>query len=91
MGVEVVTPEEYTGTVTGDLNKRRGLLEGMEMRVNAQVIKAKVPLSSLFGYITDLRTLTSGRAAATLTFSHYDQVPQNIAEKVMADAKGIKA
>jgi elongation factor G len=91
MSVEVVSPEEYTGSVTGDINKRRGILEGMEMRINAQVIKAKVPLSELFGYVTDLRTLTSGRAAASLTFSHYEQVPQNIADKVIADARGVKA
>jgi elongation factor G len=91
MSVEIVSPEEYTGSVTGDVNKRRGILEGMEMRINAQVIRAKVPLSELFGYVTDLRTLTSGRAAASLTFSHYEQVPQNIADKVIADARGVKA
>ncbi len=91
MSVEIVTPEEFTGSVTGDLNKRRGILEGMEMRINAQVIKGKVPLSELFGYVTDLRTLSSGRAAASLTFSHYEQVPQNIAEKVISTVKGIKA
>jgi elongation factor G len=91
MSVEIVTPEEFTGSVTGDVNKRRGILEGMEMRINAQVIKAKVPLSELFGYVTDLRTLTSGRAAASLTFSHYEQVPANISEKVIANARGVKA
>jgi elongation factor G len=91
MSVEIVSPEEFTGSVTGDVNKRRGILEGMEMRINAQVIRAKIPLSELFGYVTDLRTLSSGRAAASLTFSHYEQVPQNVAEKVIANARGVKA
>ncbi len=88
MGVEVVTPDEYTGSVTGDLNKRRGIMKGMDTRGVAQVIKADVPLSELFGYVTDLRTITSGRATASLTFSHYDPVPQNIAETVIASVKG---
>ena len=91
MSVEIVTPDEYTGTVTGDLNKRRGIMQGMEAKTNAQIIKAHVPLSELFGYVTDLRTISSGRAAASLTFSHYEQVPKNIAEKVIADAKGVSA
>jgi elongation factor G len=88
MAVEVVTPDEYTGALTGDLNKRRGLMKGMDTRGTSGVIKADVPLSELFGYVTDLRTLSSGRATASLTFSHYDPVPKNIAEKVIADAKG---
>jgi elongation factor G len=88
MAVEVVTPDEYTGSVTGDLNKRRGLMKGMDTRGVSQVIKADVPLSELFGYITDLRTITSGRATASLTFSHYYNVPKNIAEVVIAEAKG---
>ena len=88
MGVEVVTPDEFMGSVTGDLNRRRGLMRGMDSRGTAQVIKADVPLSELFGYITDLRTLTSGRAAASLTFSHYAQVPRNLAEKVIEEVKG---
>ena len=91
MGVEIVTPEEFTGTVTGDLNKRRGIMQGMEMKGTAQVIKAHVPLSQLFGYVTDLRTLTSGRASASLTFSHYEQVPQSIAEDVIKKSKGVSA
>jgi elongation factor G len=90
MGVEVVSPDEYTGSVTGDLNRRRGVMKGMDTRNGAQVIKADVPLSELFGYITDLRTITSGRAAASLTFSHYSPVPRNLAEKVIEDAKGGK-
>jgi elongation factor G len=88
MAVDVVTPDEYTGSVTGDLNKRRGLMKGMDTRGVAQVVKADVPLSELFGYITDLRTITSGRATASLTFSHYSPVPKNIAEKVIAETKG---
>ncbi|MFK7953604.1 MAG: elongation factor G [Ekhidna sp.] len=89
MGVEVVTPDEYTGSITGDLNKRRGMMKGMDTRGTSGVIKADVPLSELFGYVTDLRTISSGRATASLTFSHYDPVPKNIAEKVIADAKGL--
>ncbi|MEM9856408.1 MAG: elongation factor G [Bacteroidota bacterium] len=88
MAVEVVTPDEYTGSVTGDLNKRRGIMKGMDTRGVAQVIKCDVPLSELFGYVTDLRTITSGRATASLTFSHYDPVPQNIAETVISSVKG---
>ncbi len=91
MAVEVVTPDEYTGSLTGDLNKRRGMMKGMDTRGTSGVIKADVPLSELFGYVTDLRTLSSGRATASLTFSHYDPVPKNIAEKVIADAKGLAA
>ncbi|MEO9483515.1 MAG: elongation factor G [Ekhidna sp.] len=88
MAVEVVTPDEYTGTITGDLNKRRGMMKGMDTRGTSAVIKADVPLSELFGYVTDLRTNSSGRATASLTFSHYDPVPKNIAEGVIADVKG---
>jgi elongation factor G len=66
MGVEVISPDEYTGSVTGDLNRRRGIMKGMDTRGGAQVIKADVPLAELFGYVTDLRTITSGRASATL-------------------------
>ncbi|MEP2771272.1 MAG: elongation factor G [Fulvivirga sp.] len=88
MAVEVVTPDEYTGSVTGDLNKRRGIMKNMAPKGVANVIKASVPLSELFGYVTDLRTITSGRATATLTFSHYDTVPQNLAEQVISKVKG---
>jgi elongation factor G len=90
MGVEVITPDEYTGSVTGDLNRRRGVMKGMDTRNNAQVIKADVPLKELFGYVTDLRTITSGRASATLTFSHYSPVPRNLADKVIEEVKGAK-
>ncbi len=88
MSVEVLSPDEYTGSVTGDLNRRRGSLKGMDTRAGAQVIKADVPLSELFGYVTDLRTITSGRASASLTFSHYAPVPKNLAEKVIEEVKG---
>jgi elongation factor G len=88
MSVEVVTPDEYTGPVTGDLNKRRGIMKGMEPKGGAQVIKADVPLSELFGYVTDLRTISSGRATASLTFSHYDPVPSGIQEEIIKKSKG---
>jgi elongation factor G len=88
MSVEVMSPDEYTGSVTGDLNRRRGSLKGMDTRAGAQIIKADVPLSELFGYVTDLRTITSGRASASLTFSHYAPVPKNLADKVIEDVKG---
>jgi elongation factor G len=91
MGVEVISPDEYTGSVTGDLNRRRGIMKGMDTRGGAQVIKADVPLSELFGYVTDLRTITSGRASATLTFSHYAPVPKNLADKVIEEVKGTVA
>ncbi len=91
MGVEVISPDEYTGSVTGDLNRRRGLMKGMDTRGGAQVIKADVPLAELFGYVTDLRTITSGRASATLTFSHYAPVPKNLADKVIDEVKGAVA
>lgn len=88
MKVEVVTPDQYMGDVTGDLNRRRGMLEGMDTKGNAQVIKAKVPLSEMFGYVTQLRSLSSGRATSTMEFSHYAAAPNNIAEEVIAKAKG---
>ena len=88
MSVEVVTPDEYTGPVTGDLNKRRGIMKGMDTKGGAQIIKADVPLSELFGYVTDLRTISSGRASATLTFSHYDPVPTHLAEGIIEKVKG---
>jgi elongation factor G len=88
MKVEVVTPEQYMGDVTGDLNRRRGMLEGMDSRGNLQVIKAKVPLSEMFGYVTQLRSLSSGRATSTMEFSHYSPAPNNIAEEVIAKVRG---
>ena len=88
MKVEVLTPDQYMGDVTGDLNRRRGMLEGMDSRANLQVIKAKVPLSEMFGYVTQLRSLSSGRATSTMEFSHYNPAPNNIAEEVIAKQKG---
>ena len=88
MRIEVITPELYMGDVTGDLNRRRGMLEGMDTRAGAQVIKAKVPLSEMFGYVTQLRSLSSGRATSTMEFSHYSPAPNNIAEEVIAKVKG---
>ena len=88
MKVEVLTPDQYMGDVTGDLNRRRGMLEGMDSKHGVQVIKAKVPLSEMFGYVTQLRSLSSGRATSTMEFSHYAPAPNNIAEEVMAKAKG---
>jgi elongation factor G len=89
MHVEVLTPDEYTGPITGDLNRRRGIMRGMDSRNGAQVIKCDVPLSELFGYVTDLRTMSSGRATASLTFAYYEIVPNNIAEAVIEKAKGL--
>ncbi|WP_346236648.1 elongation factor G [Niabella insulamsoli] len=88
MKVEVLTPEQYMGDVTGDLNRRRGLMEGMDTRAGVQVIKAKVPLSEMFGYVTQLRSLSSGRASSTMEFAHYAPAPNNIAEEVIAKSKG---
>ncbi len=88
MKLEVITPEEYMGDVMGDLNKRRGQMEGVDTRAGAQVIKAKVPLSEMFGYVTSLRTISSGRATSTMEFSHYAETPRNITEEVLAKIKG---
>jgi elongation factor G len=83
--VEVVTPEEYMGDVIGDLNRRRGQMQGMEQRGNAQVISAMVPLSEMFGYATDVRSATQGRATYTMQFERYEEVPPNIAEKISGE------
>ncbi len=89
MKLEVVTPEESMGDVIGDLNKRRGQVEGMESsRTGARIVKAKVPLAELFGYVTALRTITSGRATSSMEFSHYAEVSTSIAKEVVAEAKG---
>jgi elongation factor G len=86
--VEVVTPEEFMGDVIGDLQRRRGRLDGMEQRGNAQVINAHVPLSEMFGYVTDLRSNTQGRATSTMQFEKYEEVPPNIAEKIVEHRSG---
>ncbi len=88
MKIEVLTPEENMGDVIGDLNKRRGQLEGMDTRAGSQVIKAKVPLAEMFGYVTQLRTLSSGRATSTMEFDHYADAPRNVQEEVLAKVNG---
>ncbi len=88
MAVEVVTPEENMGDIIGDLNKRRGQISGMEQKGNARVVKAKVPLSEMFGYVTVLRTLSSGRATSSMEFNKYDVVPNNVAQEVIEKAAG---
>lgn len=88
MKLEVVTPDEYVGPVIGDLNRRRGLPKGQDSRSGAIAVQAEVPLSEMFGYVTQLRTITSGRASSTMEFSHYAPVPKNIAEDVIEKAKG---
>ena len=86
MKLEVVTPEENMGDVIGDLNKRRGQVEGMEnSRSGARIVKAMVPLAEMFGYATDLRSRTQGRGVYTMTFDHYEEVPKNVAEKVISE------
>ena len=88
MKLEVLTPEENMGDIVGDLNRRRGQVNDMSDRNGSKVVKAIVPLSEMFGYVTSLRTLSSGRATSTMEFSHYAETPQNIAEEVIANAKG---
>ena len=88
MKLEVITPDDYTGEVMGDLNRRRGLLEGIDMKGNAQIVKAKVPLSEMFGYVTSLRTITSGRATSSMEFSHYAPAPKGVQEDVIAKSQG---
>lgn len=90
MGVEVITPEEYLGDVMGDLNSRRGRIEGFNARKDAQVIKSHVPLSEMFGYATILRSMTQGRAIYTMQFSHYSEVPKSIAEEIAEKTAGKK-
>jgi elongation factor G len=88
MAVEVVVPEEYMGDVIGDLNSRRGRIMGMESRAGAQIVNSEVPLSSMFGYATDLRSSTQGRATYSMVFDHYDPVPKAISEEIIAKVKG---
>jgi elongation factor G len=91
MKMDVVTPEENMGDIVGDLNRRRGQVNAMDDRAGAKVVKADVPLSEMFGYVTTLRTLSSGRATSTMEFSHYAQTPSNVSEEVIAKAKGVTA
>ncbi|ACM21969.1 translation elongation factor G [Geotalea daltonii FRC-32] len=88
MSVEVVVPEDYMGDVIGDLNSRRGRIMGMESRAGAQVVNSMVPLAQMFGYSTDLRSATQGRATYSMTFDHYEQVPKSVAEEIVAKVKG---
>jgi elongation factor G len=88
MAVEVVTPEDYLGDVMGDLNSRRGRIEGMNPRKDAQVVKAQVPLAEMFGYATQLRSMTQGRALYTMQFSHYDQAPKSVSDQIIERVRG---
>jgi elongation factor G len=88
MAIEVVTPEEFIGTVIGDLSSRRGRVEGQEPRGNAVAVKGSVPLASMFGYATDLRSSTQGRATYTMQFDRYEEVPANIAEDIVEHRTG---
>jgi elongation factor G len=88
MKIEVVTPEENMGDIVGDLNRRRGTMRGMDDRAGSKVVKADVPLSEMFGYVTQLRTMSSGRATSSMEFSHYAETPKNVADEVVAKIKG---
>jgi len=88
MAIEITTPDEFTGTVIGDLNRRRGLPKGQDMRSGATIIKADVPLSEMFGYVTSLRTLTSGRASSSMEFSHYAKAPEGVSKRIIEEARG---
>jgi elongation factor G len=88
MAVEVVTPEDYMGDVIGDLSSRRGKVEGMEQRGASQVVRAQVPLAEMFGYATDLRSRTQGRATYTMQFHSYQQVPESISREIVARVRG---
>jgi elongation factor G len=90
MKVEVVTPEEYMGDVIADFNRRRGQITGMESQASARVVLSNVPLAEMFGYVTVLRTLTSGRATSTMEFSHYDIVPPALSAEVIEKVTGTK-
>jgi elongation factor G len=84
MKVEVVTPDEYTGSVIGDINSRRGMIQGQDMRGNAVVVNAMVPLANMFGYVSTLRSFSQGRANYTMLFDHYEEVPSAVAKEVVA-------
>jgi elongation factor G len=88
MSVEVVVPEEYMGDVIGDLNSRRGRIEGMELRGTSQIIKSLVPLAEMFGYATELRSRTQGRGSFTMHFGRYEEVPASIAEEIISRVQG---
>ena len=88
MKLEVICPEENMGDIVGDLNRRRGMMKGMDDKAGGKVVKADVPLSEMFGYVTQLRTLSSGRATSSMEFSHYSEAPKNVAEEVIAKING---
>ncbi len=88
MSVEVVTPEDYMGDVIGNLSSRRGKVEGMEQRGNSHVIRAQVPLAEMFGYATDLRSRTQGRATYTMQFHSYQEVPESVSREIVARVRG---
>jgi elongation factor G len=88
MDLEVIVPEEYMGDVIGDLNSRRGKIQGMKVRAGAQVITSQVPLKEMFGYATDLRSMTQGRGVFTMQFAHYEMVPKNISDEIIAKVQG---
>jgi elongation factor G len=88
MAVEVVVPEDFMGVIVGDLNSRRGRIEGMEHRAGSQVIKAMVPLAEMFGYATHMRSLTQGRATYSMHFARYDEAPRQVAEEIIAKVQG---
>ena len=90
MSLEVVTPEDYMGDIVGDLNRRRGQINAMDSTVGARIVKAYVPLAEQFGYVTILRTISSGRATSTMTFDHYAEVPANLAKEII-EKSGYKA
>lgn len=88
MSVEVTTPDEYMGDIMGDLSSRRGMIQGQDQKGKAMIIKAKVPLSEMFGYSTQMRSMTQGRASYAMEFSNYERVPNNIAQQIMDERKG---
>jgi elongation factor G len=90
MKMEIITPDEYVGDLSSDINKRRGEISGIESVANTQIIKSRIPLGETFGYVTALRSISSGRATASLEFSHYAVTPKNLAEELIFKLKGIK-
>ena len=89
MKIDVITPEENMGDIIGDLNRRRGQVEGMEDKSGSKLVKAKVPLSEMFGYVTDLRTISSGRATSTMEFYSFTAAPKNVSDEVIAQVTGV--